>query len=84
MWYPQKGSIANGSRRSSPTAPLDAAVVSEAMVAPRKTPCRHERASETSGTARARRPPKRIAEIGHARRILPLGRHRRALRGRAS
>ena len=64
MWYPQKGSIANGSRRSLPTAPAAAAVVSEAIVAPMKTPCSHERASYTSGTVAARRPPKRIAEIG--------------------
>ena len=41
-----------------------AAVVSEEMVAPRKTPCCHEKASVTSGTAVARRPPNRIAEIG--------------------
>src|SRR5882757_8198671 len=64
MWYPQKGSIAKGSRRSSPTTPAEAAVVSDAIVAPRNTPCAHERACETSGTVRARRPPKRIAEIG--------------------
>src|SRR3954451_23030927 len=67
MWYPQKGSIANGSRRSWPTAPAAAAVVSEAIVAPTKTPCSHERASYTSGTVAARRPPKRIAEIGTPR-----------------
>src|SRR5580765_3807717 len=64
MWYPQKGSIANGSRRSLPTAPAAAAVVSDAIVAPTNTPCSHERASYTSGTVAARRPPKRIAEIG--------------------
>ena len=45
MWYPQNGSIANGSRRSLPTAPAAAAVVSEAIVAPTNTPCSHERAS---------------------------------------
>src|SRR5215213_1971792 len=64
MWYPQNGTIANGSRRNCPTAPAAAAVVSDAIVAPTKTPCSHERASYTSGTVDARRPPKRIAEIG--------------------
>src|SRR6478735_3607518 len=64
MWYPQNGTIANGSRRSFPTAPAAAAVVSDAIVAPTKTPCSQERASYTSGTVDARRPPKRIAEIG--------------------
>src|ERR1039457_3043038 len=64
MLYPQNGSIANGSCRSSPTVPSAAAVFSDAMVAPRKTPCCQENASVTSGTAVARRPPNRIAEIG--------------------
>src|SRR5579883_2226825 len=64
MLYPQKGSIANGSRRSAPTAPAAAAVVSDAMIEPRKTPCPQSNASCTSGTTPARRPPKRIAEIG--------------------
>src|SRR5487761_2133788 len=64
MLYPQKGSIANGSRRKLPTAPVAAAVVSEAMIDPRNTPWRHENASCTSGTTEPRRPPKRIAEIG--------------------
>src|SRR5260370_38983263 len=64
MLYPQNGSIANGSRRSCPTLPSAAAVVSDATLAPRKTPCCQERASVTSGTAVARRPPNKIAEIG--------------------
>src|SRR5436190_22516357 len=34
------------------------------MVEPRKVPWRHEKASFTSGTTPARRPPNRIAEIG--------------------
>src|SRR4051795_13064977 len=38
------------------------------MVAATSTPCCHERASNTSGTWVARRPPKRNAEIG-----TPLG-----------
>jgi hypothetical protein len=38
MLYPQKGSIAKGSRRSFPTAPVAAAVVSEERIEPRKTP----------------------------------------------
>src|SRR5690625_2759218 len=61
MLYPQNGSIANGSRRNWPTLLSAAAVCSEAIVAPRNTPCAHERLSVTSGTFVARRPPKRIA-----------------------
>ncbi len=38
MLYPQNGSIAIGSRRTRPTAPAAAAVVSEAIVAPKYTP----------------------------------------------
>src|SRR5258707_14568235 len=64
MWYPQNGSIANGSRRRLPTAPVEAAVVSEPMIEPRNTPCCQLYASVTSGTVLRRRPPKRIAEIG--------------------
>src|SRR5215212_11325083 len=64
MLYPQKGSIANGSRRSSPRPPKAAAVFSEPMVAATSTPCCHECDSNTSGTVVARRPPNRNAEIG--------------------
>src|SRR5579859_3019864 len=64
MLYPQKGSMAMGSRRVTPTAPVAAAVVSDAIVAPTKTPCCQSRASKTSGATFARRPPKMIAEIG--------------------
>src|SRR6516162_11335737 len=64
MLYPQNGSIANGSRRSSPTVPSAAAVFSEATLAPRKTPWSQSKDSMTSGTVEARRPPNRIAEIG--------------------
>src|ERR1051325_1894521 len=60
--------MANGSRRSSPTLPSAAAVFSLATLAPRKTPWFQSKDSVTSGTADARRPPKRIAEIG-----TPLG-----------
>src|SRR6202000_2309475 len=58
------GSIAIGSKRSWPTSPAAAAVVSEDIVAPMKTACSQSNASETSGTAVARRPPKRKASIG--------------------
>src|SRR6195952_4662778 len=58
------GSMAKGSRRTTPTAPVAAAVVSEDSVAPMKTPWFQSRASLTSGIVVLRRPPKRIAEIG--------------------
>src|SRR6185369_14705902 len=53
-----------GSRRSCPTLPAAAAVVSLLAVAPRKVPCCQSNDSVTSGTMLARRPPKRIASIG--------------------
>src|ERR671916_3159693 len=62
------GSIANGSRRTTPTAPVAAAVVSDDSVAPMNTPWFQSRASVTSGIVVFRRPPNRIAEIG-----TPLG-----------
>src|SRR5205807_9101361 len=64
MLYPQNGSIAMGSRRSWPTLPAAAAVVSLLAVAPRKVPCSQLNASVTSGRTAARRPPKRMASIG--------------------
>src|SRR5690242_20603563 len=64
MLEPQNGSIANGSRRSAPTAPVAAAVVSDPMIDPRNTPCCQLYASVTSGTVLRRRPPNKIAEIG--------------------
>src|ERR1700720_1333767 len=64
MLYPQNGSMANGSRRSLPTAPAAAAVVSDAMIEPRKTPCSQSKASVINGTTDERRPPKRMAEMG--------------------
>src|SRR5690349_1132221 len=56
--------MAKGSKRSLPTAPACAAVVSELMIEPRNTPCCQSKDSVTSGTLVARRPPKRMAEIG--------------------
>src|SRR6266404_4964609 len=64
MLYPQNGSIAMGSRRTTPTLPVAAAVVSLAMLALTKTPCCQSKASYTRGATRARRPPKINAEIG--------------------
>src|SRR5215831_16077100 len=68
MLYPQKGSMAMGSRRSRPTLPAAAAVVSLLVVAPRNVPCCQVKDSVTRGTIFARRPPKRMASIG-----TPLG-----------
>ena len=56
--------MAIGSRRTTPTAPVAAAVVSEPMVAPTKTPWSQSRLWKTRGATRARRPPKTIAESG--------------------
>src|SRR5262245_11542198 len=56
--------MAKGSRRRLPTAPAAAAVVSDAMVEPRNTPCCQSNPSVTSGTMLARRPPERMAEMG--------------------
>ena len=56
--------MAKGSRRKLPTAPAWAAVVSDAMMEPRNTPCSQSNASVTSGTTVERRPPNSIAEIG--------------------
>src|SRR6516162_7027532 len=64
MLYPQKGSMAIGSRRSSPIVPAAAAVFSLPMIEPKNVPCAQSRASFTSGTTVARRPPNRIALIG--------------------
>src|SRR6478752_6026478 len=58
------GSIAIGSRRTTPTAPVAAAVVSLDRVAPRNTPCCQSLDWVTSGIVVLRRPPNRIAEIG--------------------
>jgi len=58
------GSIAIGSRRSTPTAPLAAAVVSEEQVAPMNTPCCQFLDCDTSGMVFSRRPPKMMASTG--------------------
>src|SRR5215813_5082100 len=60
--------MAIGSRRTTPTFPVAAAVVSDAIVAPRNTPCCQLKDWYTRGMRLARRPPKRMAEIG-----TPLG-----------
>src|SRR2546427_329512 len=73
MLYPQNGSIAIGSRRTTPTAPLCAAVVSEATEAPTKTPWFQSKAWRTSGAVRARRPPNTTAEMGTPCGSLNLG-----------
>ncbi len=56
--------MAIGSRRTVPTLPLAAAVVSLDRVAPMNVPCCQSRDSVTSGTVPARRPPKTMAEMG--------------------
>src|SRR5574342_994221 len=59
--------MAMGSRRTTPTAPAAAAVVSEPMVAPRKTPWVQLKDWSTRGTVLERRPPKTTAERGTPR-----------------
>src|SRR5947209_11518419 len=56
--------MAMGSRRTRPTCPAAAAVVSEPMVAPVYTPDVQLKAWYTSGMVAARRPPKMIALMG--------------------
>src|SRR6187399_355307 len=68
MLYPQNGNMAMGSRRSSPTFPVAAAVVSDDKVAPRKVPCSQLRASNINGTRFPLRAPKSMASMG-----TPLG-----------
>src|SRR5271165_571868 len=60
--------MAMGSRRTVPTLPAAAAVVSEPMVAARKTPWLQVKAWKTSGTSEDRRPPKMNPLMG-----TPLG-----------
>ena len=59
---------------------LAAAVVSEAMIEPRNTPCSQSKASVTSGTVVRAAAAEEDRRDRHARRVLPLGRDRRALR----
>src|SRR2546422_11509329 len=56
--------MAMGSRRTTPTLPVMAAVVSVLMAEPRKTPCAQSKASNTSGITLVRREPKMRPEIG--------------------
>src|SRR6218665_2095352 len=65
--------MAMGSRRTTPTLPVAAAVVSLPMVAPRNTPCVQLKAWSTSGTVLERRPPKMMAEMGTPMGSLALG-----------
>jgi hypothetical protein len=67
--------MAMGSRRTTPTLPVAAAVVSLPMVAPRNTPWVQLKAWMTSGTVLERRPPKMRAEMG-----TPMGSFALALR----
>src|SRR5712691_4117224 len=64
MWYPQNGIMAMGSRRTTPTWPVMAAVVSVLITAPRKTPCCQPKLSKTIGMTLVRREPKMQPEIG--------------------
>src|SRR5690348_9873740 len=64
MLYPQKGSIANGSRRTWPIFPNAAAVISEPIVAAAYTPNAQLNDCCTSGTTEFRRPPNTNAETG--------------------
>src|SRR5882672_598122 len=56
--------MAIGSRLTTPTFPVAAAVVSEPIVAAIYTPEFQSRASATSGTVSERRPPNTKADIG--------------------
>ena len=74
-WRTGRGAARRRCRRRRRSSPSD-------MIEPRNTPCSQSKASVTSGTLVARRPPKRMAEIGTPVGVLPLGGDRRALRGR--
>src|SRR5215471_15943763 len=56
--------MAIGSRRTTPTLPVMAAVVSVLIAEPRKTPWDQSKASNTSGMTPVRREPKMTPEIG--------------------
>src|SRR5262245_32142462 len=62
-----------GSRRTTPTWPVMAAVVSVLIADPRNTPWGQSKASKTSGTTRVRREPKMKPEIGTPAGSSPLG-----------
>ena len=78
------GSIAIGSRRTTPTLPVGGRGRLRGQVAPMNTPCCQSRASVTSGTVVLRRPPNRIASSRHAVRVVVLRRQDRALRDRGA
>src|SRR5262249_30287025 len=56
--------MAMGSRRTTPTCPVMAAVVSVLMAAPRKTPCCQPKLSKTIARAVVRGEPKMNREMG--------------------
>ena len=56
--------MAIGSRRTTPTCPVIAAVVSVLIAEPRNTPCDQSNASNTSGMTLVRREPKISPERG--------------------
>src|SRR5450759_219844 len=56
--------MAKGSRRSTPALPKAAAVVSEPVEEPMKTPCSQLNAALTRGMVDGRRPPNRNASMG--------------------
>src|SRR6266852_2864350 len=64
MLYPQNGIMAMGSRRTTPTCPVMAAVVSVLMAAPRNTPCCQPKLSKTMGMTFVRRDPKMKPDSG--------------------
>ena len=65
--------MAKGSRRSLPTAPAWAAVVSEAMIEPRKTPVLPAERLVHQGDHRRAAAAEEDGRDGHALGVLPLG-----------
>src|SRR5207237_8823480 len=65
--------MANGSRRTSPTLPAAAAVVSDPIVAALYTPSSQFAASTTNGTVSLRLAPKMNAEMGTPAGLLHAG-----------
>ena len=75
--------MAKGSRRRLPTAPAAAAVVSDAMIEPRNTPCAQSKDWKTSGTHRGAPAAEEDGGDGDALGVLPLRGDGRVLRLRA-
>src|ERR1044072_1492574 len=73
MLYPQNASMAIGSRRTTPTLPVMAAVVSETSVAAMYKPSSQLGASTMSGTVDEGLPEKTKAAIGSRCGSCPLG-----------